>query len=236
MSGSWFDTVDNYCERLDPRFWAEPLNAWSNAAFLVAAFLALRLWLRTGRLDAVSLWLITVTAAIGVGSFLFHTIAVRWSVLADVLPIGIFIYSYFYLAMRRFLGLRPLAAAAATVLFCLFSLGFDRIWAVPFPGVTLNGSVGYVPAVLALLAVGCVCAFAGHTRVARALLLSGLVLTVSLCFRSVDLALCPVLPIGTHFLWHGLNGCVLFLLMRAAILHEGRPQDPPRPIRLQSAR
>jgi hypothetical protein len=32
---------------------------------------------------------------------------------------------------------------------------------------------------------------------------------VSLTFRAVDGPLCEVLPMGTHFMWHILNGVML---------------------------
>jgi len=35
--------IDLYCERLGPGIWAEPINALTNLAFLVAAFAAWRL-------------------------------------------------------------------------------------------------------------------------------------------------------------------------------------------------
>ena len=35
--------IDLYCERLSPGIWAEPINALTNLAFLVAAFAAWRL-------------------------------------------------------------------------------------------------------------------------------------------------------------------------------------------------
>jgi hypothetical protein len=40
---------------------------------------------------------------------------------------------------------------------------------------------------------------------------------LSLTFRSIDMALCDTLPHGTHFLWHLINGGVLFLLVRAVM-------------------
>jgi hypothetical protein len=41
-------------------------------------------------------------------------------------------------------------------------------------------------------------------------LLAGAVLfAISLAFRTADLEICATLPIGTHFLWHLLNGAVL---------------------------
>ena len=33
-----FEAVDLYCERLGPGLWAEPINAITNAAFLIIAY------------------------------------------------------------------------------------------------------------------------------------------------------------------------------------------------------
>ena len=100
-----------YCERGDPGFWAEPVNALTNAAFPIAAGLAAR----RARGDGAVLALAAVTVVVGIGSFLFHTLANRWSMLADVIPIAVFIYGYFALAMARFFGFRPAAATALKV-------------------------------------------------------------------------------------------------------------------------
>jgi hypothetical protein len=45
------------------------------------------------------------------------------------------------------------------------------------------------------------------------------VFLASLTFRSIDDAICSHVAIGTHFLWHILNGVVLYLSMRALILN-----------------
>jgi hypothetical protein len=229
MNPSWFQSIDSYCERLDAGFWAEPLNAVSNGFFLLAAAHAFWLWRRQVRTDWPSLWLITVTAVVGIGSFLFHTFANRWSLLADVLPIAVFIYSYFLLAMRRYLRFSVLVAATITVAFVAFNMSFARLWFSAFPGVSLNGSVGYLPALMALLAVGFVCRASHSKEAGRALLWAGGVFAISLVFRSIDSAVCPALPIGTHMLWHMLNALVLWILMNAAIRHapEKRPPHVP---------
>ena len=100
----WWAPIDIYCERTGAGFWSEPFNALSNAAFLVAALWSFRLARRTGADDAVKA-LAALVFAIGIGSFAFHSFAVRWAALADVIPIATFIYAYFGLALRRFLGL-----------------------------------------------------------------------------------------------------------------------------------
>jgi hypothetical protein len=217
MPPSWTTPIDNYCERIGQGFWAEPLNAVTNAAFLAAAALALLEWRKAGGKDHASLWLIAVTAVVGTGSFLFHTFANRWSVLADVIPIAVFIYSYFLLAMRRYLGLARLAAVAATAVFMLVNMSFVRLWLGVFPGVTLNGSVGYVPAALALLGVGGLCLRLSAHQAGIALLWAAGIFAVSLVLRTVDGVVCTAVPVGTHFLWHVLNAVVLLILMCAAI-------------------
>lgn len=226
MPESWLTPIDNYCERLGPGFWAEPLNAATNAAFIAAALYALVLWRRAGSRDGPrdwpALWLVAVTFVVGTGSFLFHTFANRWSLLADVLPIAVFIYSYFLLAMRRYLNLGLVAAIGATALFMVFNMSFGRLWFGVLPGVTLNGSVGYIPAALALLAVGIACLLSGVREAGRALLAAACVFALSLVFRSIDGTICATIPAGSHFLWHGLNALVLLILARAAIVH------PPR--------
>jgi len=188
MSSSWLAPIDQYCERTGPDFWAEPLNALSNAAFLLAAAYGFRLWRREGAKDWPSLWLVAVAAAVGIGSFLFHTFANRWSVLADVLPIAVFIYSYFLLAMRRYLHLGLAAAILATALFAAFNMSFSRIWFGWLPGVSLNGSVGYIPAALALLAVGALCGAADERAAGGGLFLAAGLFRRSLLFRPNDAA------------------------------------------------
>ena len=153
MDASWFEPVRAYCERTDAGFWAEPVNALTNAAFLLAAGLAVR----RARGDGPVLALAAVVFVVGLGSFLFHTLANRWSMLADVIPIAVFIYGYFALTMIRFFGLGPLVATAVTLAFAAFNLGLtpalDALSGRSVAGLT-NGSIDYVPAILALLGVG----------------------------------------------------------------------------------
>jgi hypothetical protein len=55
-------------------------------------------------------------------------------------------------------------------------------------------------------------------------------------FRTIDFEVCELTRVGgralgTHFLWHVLNGTALYLLLRAAIFAErGQKSAPGRPI------
>jgi hypothetical protein len=204
----WTAPIDAYCERTDPGFWAEPLNALTNLAFLIAAAAALRRWRGSAPGDWPALALIGVLTAIGIGSFLFHTFANRWSLLADVIPITVFIYVYFFFAMRRYFGMGAVAALVATVVFLAGSFGVGAL----LPPGFLNGSGGYLPALFAILAVGGLLV-ARRSPFGPGVLLAGGVLTVSLTARTLDQAICAGLPFGTHFLWHVLNAVTLYILL-----------------------
>lgn len=231
---AWTDQVFRYCERgSDPAFWAEPVNAVTNLAFIIAAASASVHFFRApnnerGGPETV---LIALVFAIGIGSFLFHTFATRWAALADIGPITLFMLTYFGYALRRFLNLDW-----GPVCICLGGF-LAALWI--FPGITcapgfmpisnglgvpcLNGTVGYLPALAALAVIGMVLSAkkhaAGHT-----LLMAAAVFAVSMAFRTLDFEVCrsaTVLTsaVGTHFVWHLLNAVVLYLLTRAALLH-----------------
>jgi hypothetical protein len=204
----WSAPVSLYCERTGPAFCAEPVNALSNAAFVLAAAAGFVLWRRAGGRDWPVLALIVVVAAVGLGSFTFHTVATRGAALADVIPIAIFIYGYLALALRRFLHL----SAPAVVAIVIGLAAAAQALAVAFPA-TLNGSVAYLQALLAMIGV----AFAAHGTARHRLALAAVLFTASLALRTIDHAVCAQFPLGTHFLWHVLNAAVLYVLLRAAI-------------------
>lgn len=207
-----------YCERgFDPSFWAEPVNAVTNGAFLIAGALLLSRARADGR--AVSIALAALIILIGVGSFLFHTLAMRWTGLADVLPIAAFIFVAVYALARRALGLGTglsLGALAAFVGFVFLIFAAGRAYA-PWLGSTL----GYAPAFLVLLGAGL--ALTAARREGGVMMLgAGAVFAVSLSMRLADRPLCSETvilgqTIGTHFLWHLLNALTLYLVARALI-------------------
>lgn len=209
-----------YCERIDGGFWAEPLNAVTNAAFLVAALAGFWFWRRQGGRDTVTLVLIGLVFAIGMGSYLFHTIPNRWTLLADVVPIQLFAFGYFAFALRRFLRLSGAITVAGTLAFLGLALGLSAVGRMVLPA-GMAGSASYAAFLLALIGVAL-----AMTRVptlrdqSRLLALAAGTFAVSLTMRSIDGLLCGSLPLGTHWLWHLLNALVLYLLLRAAVTGE----------------
>lgn len=220
---NWSGQIFLYCERgANPAFWAEPLNAVSNAAFLIAAVAALMAWARLGRgaRGSLELMLILMVAVIGVGSFLFHTLATRWASLADTLPITAFMLAYLAYAMLRFVRLTLLSTGVMLAAFVAAMMAAASMRCGG--GSCLNGSLGYVPALIALGLTGSVLKWREHLA-GPYLLWGALLLAVSLMFRTMDRTICPLTtitasgPVGTHFAWHLLNSLLLYLLLAAAI-------------------
>ncbi|TDX28233.1 ceramidase [Rhodovulum visakhapatnamense] len=201
MPMDWTRQIDAYCERTDFTFWAEPVNAATNAAFVLAALVMWR------RCDGMPLGraLAAVLAVIGVGSFLFHTLATEWASMADVLPILCFILLYVFVANRTYWGLGLWPALGLTALFFPYAAVtgplFGRLgW--------LGSSAGYAPVALLIL-VYALALVRRLPEVAAGLGLGVGLLAVSLTFRTIDLPVCAALPLGTHFVWHLLNAVML---------------------------
>ena len=213
----WQTHIHGYCERTSDAFWAEPVNALTNGAFLVAAVAVLVWARRTGRFDLGIGLLIALTAAIGVGSFLFHTLATRWAAIADVVPILAFIVAYLMIVCRRFFGLAWTYAVPIGLAYLPASIGFRLLWR-RIAGGGFGATGGYLPAVVALLVVAGLLARRRHPA-ARPLAVAAVLFVVSLSFRSLDLPLCAAMPLGTHFLWHLLNGALLAWLMLTMLRH-----------------
>jgi len=207
------NSIDIYCERLGPGLWAEPVNAVTNAAFLVAALMAYLLARREDALDWRSGLLIALIAAMGIGSTLFHTFAQLWAMIADVLPILLYQMVFLYFYTNRIIGLKHRWCAALLVVFFLSLQG-----AMALPREWLNGTLEYAPALLFVFGLG-LWHWRHAARERYALLGAALVFVASMSFRSIDMAVCETVPLGTHFLWHILNACVLYLTARGFVVN-----------------
>ena len=127
----------------------------------------------------------------------------------DVVPIALFQILFLWLAGNRMLGLSRLASVALIIgvvgsSFALFPLHKP-----------LNGSLFYLPPLLALLTVGLV--WSKRTNCEPYLLVgAACCFAVAVIARSVDM----IVPwhFGSHFLWHVMNGVVVYLALRAWIV------------------
>lgn len=216
------DFIDLYCERTGPEFWSEPVNALSNVAFVVAALWAWRSARARGGVNALEAVLIVLAGLIGVGSFLFHVFASHETELADVIPIWSFVALYVGAVIYRSTGQNLVRTGRIAGIATLITGGV--VWFTSADITTevgaerdlFNGSLQYAPALIALLVFAGLTMWRGHPARHYVLAAAGL-FVVSLLFRSVDLMACDATVIGTHFMWHVLNGVMVGVLLQALI-------------------
>ena len=204
--------IDLYCERTGPGLLAEPFNAVTNIAFLIAAWRGWSLGRRLNVLSTGVRLLVALLVSIGVGSALYHTFATNWARLLDVFHILLFQFCFLWLYARGVAGLNYWVALGAAVAVSAAGYVAEQFRAV------LNGSLMYAPAIVLLASLGLF--HFRHEKHGRLLLLAATgVFTLALFFRTIDQAICPSLPVGAHFVWHLLAGAVLYLSMRALLLN-----------------
>jgi len=207
-----------YCERTVDGLFGEPFNTLTNLAFLLAAWLAWRFWRQSGAVGREPPLLIATVATIGCGSFAFHAAPSRTTLLMDVVPIQIFILGYLPVVLRRVLGL---SLGVAIVCVGIFIVAAQATIMAAGPG-ALGGGIGYVPALVLLLALGLGLQALSRAEVrafGRALLVAGGIFVISLSARTADLPLCARWPVGLHGFWHLCNAAVLFVLLWAMTRH-----------------
>lgn len=208
---NWHEPVDLYCERFGPGLFAEPLNAFSNLAFVAAGFWLLAIGLPRLFAPRRTPWTLEVLAGlivlIGICSGAFHTFATRWANALDVGSIALFIHFFVVCFAHHVLDLRWSLAWIAAPAFWAFGVFVQA----PFEPGAFNGSVVYFPALAGIAVMGA--GLAAQRRDGAAMFgLAILVFTVSLTLRSVDLAWCSSWVWGTHWAWHSLNGLTLALV------------------------
>jgi hypothetical protein len=180
---------------------AEPWNALSSLAILLpAVYWALKIRRNFRRYTFLSLCLPLLFLG-GLGSTIFHAFrSHRIWLLLDVTPSALLTL---LLALFFWMKVLPRKWLALPLLLLLFLI---RMWTWQvFPthsainiSYALTGIAFFVPMLLWLART--------QWRGIRHIGLALLFLVLSLLFRQLDEAAAPVLPMGTHFLWHIFSG------------------------------
>ena len=179
-------------------FIAEPVNFVSNAAIILAAvlgFLAIR---NMGGKRPYDLYLLTLVLFLnGIGSAWWHGFRTPMGLAFDVAPGIIFLFFFTYLWMRKLYG--PIAGIAGLL---------GLIGAVWMSSLVIGSSElpRLFPVFGSVLVVGALFVAFTYKRFGKWFAMQGAIvlafaLMAAIC-RTIDLTVCGILPIGTHFLWH----------------------------------
>ncbi len=134
--------------------------------------------------------------------------------LMDVVPIALFVFYYLWVCLQRFLHWQRLKTAWV-ILLVAGSTALMQLIPSPF---NLNQSISYLPCLAAIIYLGLRMKVIHHES-AETFFIAATWFAVSLFFRVVDMALCDIIFIGTHFLWHVCNSVVLVFLTKIIIEH-----------------
>jgi hypothetical protein len=154
---------------------------------------------------------------IGIGSFLFHSFATVWGFWADVLPIALFQLLAMNFAFSRLFKFSNPTSLCLLVLFVASSsfLGHKSLQGV------LSGSLTCLPSLIFMIALYLKSRKTSNRDLIVTSLSSLLVFLCALCFRSLDLYICSIFPMGNHFVWPLLSGVLFFLCIRYALYLDG---------------
>lgn len=219
---NWTEVIDNYCERTDAGLLSEPLNLLTNLAYLIAAGF---LWRSLKSIHILrrrpgSLVLVGLIFLIGIGSATFHSVATRWAMIADVVPIGVFLISFLYCFLRWEVGLGFVGALLGLGSFGLLT----AMTAALADRQISNGSEMYFGAWTALFGIGCYMLGKQRARQRWLTMFGSIALSAALLMRTLDMKYCADWPLGTHFLWHVFTALTLFAVTKSYIINSLQDQ------------
>lgn len=201
-------SVISYCERVGDGLLSEPINLVTNLSLLLAAYICYHQLKSRNRFKTRHLVLVSLAAAIGFGSALWHSFRTPWSHTLDFVPIYLFFIFFLYFFLETLLKKSNLSGwlTAAYVAFqVLLSYLFPQL---------LNGSVrhvsnlGFIIMVLWYL-------YKRTGKTAYPLLFALGSYAIGITFRSIDNVVCSWFPLGTHFLWHGAAGLAIYFAINS---------------------
>ncbi len=208
------------CERVAEGALAEPLNVITNFAFFATAALLWRECRANSDLRGLKIYdiklLIALIFSIGLCSSIFHLHPTPLTELLDTLVIAIFIIFFFLSVMVRIVKCKIMETFVCFMAYA----GFTHILVTQFPN-AMNGSIAYLSTMTTLIFIALYLNLKRRAT-ARAFLLAAIIGMISLFFRSIDNAVCDKIPIGTHFMWHMLNGLLIYIVMMQLIRNVNR--------------
>jgi len=197
-----------YCERHGFGLLGEPLNLITNIAFLIAAAFAYEFARKAKTHKNYLLFLTFIVAAVGIGSSIFHAAPNQFTILLDALPIYIFIASTLLLLLQR------LTESWRVAMFIVAGfIGVEIIASILIPASFLNGSIRHALTLIFVVSL-LIITLKRFGKVAMGLLPVLGLYVLAITARSIDQLVCSNFSLGTHFLWHILNGISCYFVIK----------------------
>ena len=218
-----FSHFPQYCE-FATNFWLhEPLNAITNFGFIISAYFLYRFIKINNPKKNLGIFLISLMLVLGFGSLAWHSYRSLPTLLSDEIPIYIFMIFAGYFLTKSLTRSHKLTIVILTFTAIIYYAIFAYI-----PGVNLlNGLLKYVFALFAFLTLSILTVRKFGSDYNFILPLT--IFAVAIVFRGTDLYVCPIFPIGTHFIWHILVALTMYLgsviIIRLSLLNQSYPSS-----------
>ena len=203
-----------YCERNSIETFAEPINAISNVAFVLCGII---FFLRKGMIKNPLPYSVIF---IGLSSFLFHYIPIRFFSTLDVFSILVFVVLYNTLLTKKILNYTYFKSALSSFILILLSflLGILLSKTIISTSSFYLGLLSYMIYIAFLLK---------KVSNIKYFLIAIILFSISLIFRSVDIYLCDFISFGTQFVGHILKSLVIyFLILFLFLTNRSSPKKP----------
>ncbi len=176
---------------------SEPINVFSNLLFIIVAYFGYKVINSHKNISKIFYILPVLLVAIGIGSFSYHLSKNTYTLLADAVPIYIFILFSLYITLSSLITKKLLILSILFVFICIQILTIFYI-----PKEILNGSIRHLITLTFISTIGFYIIRHEPKKLFKPFLILVSLYIIAIIFRSIDNQLCNIIPIGTHFAWH----------------------------------
>lgn len=207
----------------------EPVNTITNAAILIAAYLGYRQIKRSGvKFSGDLILLLILLTGVGIGSTLWHGLRTSWALTLDWIPGVLYLLVLTVLWIRQLYGW--VAGLVGMAAMLAISMAGVRYLGDSFAAITPN--LRFAPFYLTVTALGAAMVAGAWRKFGRSTAMLGVAAVLfgigAAVARSIDLVMCPIVPFGTHFLWHiGLSTAAYLGLMLIVKMKKARAEHAP---------
>jgi hypothetical protein len=202
-----------YCEQPIYQAFFEPINTITNLAFMIAGVILFTQLKKKNLLDIKGIYFSSLLIVIGLGSFAWHLYRSDVTVMLDSIPIAVFVLTYLFFYIMQMnknwvLRIGLFLSFFGYVIFLTKVLSeIENYWLLT------NGGMQYIVA-LSFFVVLQIFNRNWNPALIKPSFIVVLLFAFSIFFRQTDLLVCEYIGFGTHFMWHILNGVVLYLFVR----------------------
>lgn len=195
---SYLDLYSSLPERCEQSWGliSEPIDTISNIAFFISAYFIYQLFKRNKAKNPYMKILLTLVILMGIGSTIYHAFHNPFTLIADQLPIYIFVVYSIYLFVSYVTKNKILLYLVPTLLVI-----FQFISLANIPLFIFNVPIRHVINLIFIVILA-VWSYRKLGNITFYIIPVLFTYALGIFSRAFDLIVCPINGVGTHFFWH----------------------------------